>query len=101
MPSTPIGDGVSFGMTQFMEALRHNVDVLMDDAVLRSGVTVAQLKSPEVTSLTYEGAGLAITDVGNVPVFEDVAKLAQDVQKLASDVNYILQYLDVLARQLK
>lgn len=101
LPPTPVGEGVSFGMNQFMEAVRNNVQVLIDEGVIKGNIGISAPKAPEVTSLTYEGAGITIPDVGNVPVYEDVQRLAADVQKLASDVYYLFQYLDALVSQLK
>jgi hypothetical protein len=100
VPPTPVGDGIPFGLNQFMESLRNNVEVLTRQGVLKGGVTINPPKTPEVQSLSYEGLAYTIEDA-QVPAFSDVVKLAQDVQKLASDVYYIMQYLDVLVKQLK
>jgi hypothetical protein len=101
IPPTPIGEGVTFGLNQFMQALRENVEVLIEETPIKSSITITQPKAPGLTSPSYEGAAYAIEDQYVVPTRDDVVKLAEDVYRLAADVNYILQYLDVLVRQLK
>ena len=101
IPATPVGDGIPFGLNQFMESLRNNVEVLTRQGVLKGGVTINPPKTPEVQSLSYRGDGYQVPEVGNIPTLEDVVELSRDVQKLASDVYYIMQYLDLLVKQLK
>lgn len=96
----PLGEGISFSLQQYLDALRNNVEILTQDAVLRSDIGITAPKSPAVKSISYEGAAVSIGGV-SVPTAEDVARLAFDVAQLAQDVAYIMQYLDLLNSRLK
>jgi hypothetical protein len=93
--SAPFGEGISFSLQQHLEHLRTNVEILTQEAVLKTEIGLAPPKRPALTSLAYEGAAVSVGGV-SVPTAESVAQLAFDVSQLAEDVAYILQYLDLL-----
>jgi len=95
MTAAPLGEGISFSLQQYLDTLRINIDILTQDAVLKSNIGITAPKKPALTSSSYEGAAVSVGGV-SVPTAEDVSRLAFDVRQLAEDVAYILQYLDLL-----
>lgn len=93
--TTPLGEGVSVSLQQYLEVLRINVEILTQDAVLKSAIGMTAPKSPALTSLSFDNSPVSIGGV-NVPTAESVAQLASDVSQLIGDVAYILKYLDLL-----
>lgn len=100
MSTAPIGEGVSFSLQQLVDSMRVNIELLTQDAVLRSDIGMNPPKSPEVVSMAYEGVAVSIGGV-NVPTYEDVYNLATDVRRLSEDMAYALKYLDLLHSRLK
>lgn len=98
--AAPLGEGMSFSLQQYLDSLRVNVEILTQDAVLKSSVALKEPKSPAVVGLSYEGAAVSVGGVA-VPTAEDVSRLAFDVRQIAEDVAYILKYLDLLSRRIQ
>jgi hypothetical protein len=95
MTAAPLGEGISFSLQQYLDMLRINIDILTQEAVLKSNIGITAPKKPALNSLSYENSPVSIGGT-SVPTAESVAQLAFDVRQLADDVAYILQYLDLL-----